>query len=338
MNVAYYGFGGGHGHAVRGLAVLRRLRARLPHASLTLLAPARHRAWAEHEGVRLLSPPEPTDPDRLRAWVTATLDATAPDLICVDVFPRGVLGELRLDGRRAWLVSRWVRPDYYLAPDVRAAIERDFTGVAWGEAPPPELSALQVRQEIVPPMLVRSAQECANRTAARKRLGVDATAPLVLALAPDDDERRHSLGVQLERWCAARPRVVLRVLDGTAFPAMEILRAADVVVGGGGYHAVHETRALGVRAIHIPEPRRYDDQFHRAAWAESSVASPFALERALDAAFAAGPAPQPTATSDGATALVDLMLKATASHRHAADDSRPGTDRSGDIPVNDRAP
>lgn len=46
-------------------------------------------------------------------------------------------------------------------------------------------------------------------------------------------------------------------------PLFEVLPMASVVVGCGGYNLVHETSALGLDALWIPRPRRYDDQTQR---------------------------------------------------------------------------
>ena len=75
MKVLYYGRGGGHGHFLRGLAILGRL------GTGTILGPSEMSELA-------------------RAWGVSQLpgvDAPGiepPDLLLVDVFPRGVQGEL----------------------------------------------------------------------------------------------------------------------------------------------------------------------------------------------------------------------------------------------------
>src|SRR5687767_1977543 len=64
VRVLYYALGGGHGHALRGLAVLSRLAAGAPGSAArapidaALIAPAAFAPWAAALGVEHLAPPE----------------------------------------------------------------------------------------------------------------------------------------------------------------------------------------------------------------------------------------------------------------------------------------
>lgn len=318
-----YSLGGGLGHVQRGLAVLRRVRRRHPDLPVALLAPGRAAPWAAAEGVPLVSPPEglptaaetPGAPSRetLGAWVTATLDRWRPATLLIDVFPRGVLGELSLVPATSWpgrtlLLARAVRPSYYLAPALQRWLHGDRIGeLLWCERPPPELRALSLPQREVAPVLVRRPDECLSRAAARARLGIGSPRErLVLALGSGSATSQQALARLLERVAEglrvrldvpvrvhlasaelrAEARGALQV--GPLLPAMEVLRGADVVVAAGGYHAAHETAALEVPAVFLPQRRRYDDQHARVKerrCARTPVALAVALEHVL------GPAP-----------------------------------------------
>lgn len=300
MRILYYALGGGHGHVLRGLAVL----SRLGHG--TLLGPRRLAGWAETLGVDYLAPPEPYHPE----WIDSV---PTPELLLVDVFPRGVVAELPplLARTPAWLVSRWVSPAYYLHPPVRAAISRCYERVVWTEPPPAPLRALDVPHIDIAPVTLRP--PALTTAEARQELGVTSGERLLLGLGSGNVEQQARLCRLLAK-VAARVGVALRFVSAElpplppvtpVFPAARVLAAADVVVTAGGYHAFHETRAAGVPTIFIPQRRRYDDQWQRVAGA-CVATDPRALEahvrRLLDGAVV-----QPHPVGDGADALARLV-------------------------------
>ena len=267
---------------MRGLAVVRELGAG------TLVGPPRLEAWAAALGVRYVAA-EPRDV----ASVGALRDAA---LLVIDVFPRGVVGELAgllndPGAAPAWLVARRVTPAYYLHPAVRDAIETAFEQLVWCEEPPGALTTLRVPQRRVPPVLMRA--PTLDRATARDRLGVRDDRHLVLALGAGDPARQAHL-VRLLAKIAARAGAELRFVSDELpasgagvrlVPASAWLRAADVIVSAGGYHAVHETQAAGVPTIYIPQARRYDDQSWRVR--NLPVATdPATLERMVRALLA----------------------------------------------------
>lgn len=264
---------------MRGLAVLHRL------GTGVIVLPAPLAPWAEALGFDHVAVTDPRDP----AWLDRV---TGVDLLLVDVFPRGVVGELVVPpGTPAWLVSRRVAAAYYLDPGVRAAIESRYELIVWTEEPPAELAALRVPAVRIAPVVLDAAP--LDRAEARARLGVPDRRPLVLALGAGNPGRQADLRGLLAR-IAARAAAALRFVshelpeDGEVvrlFPASAWLAAADVVVAAGGYHAVHETRRAGVPAVFVPQRRRYDDQAWRVR-GETVAASPAELERAIQALLA----------------------------------------------------
>lgn len=306
MRVLYYGLGGGHGHAVRGLALLRRLPELRPDASVLLLAPGRLNAWAKREAIPCEHPPAGADKAGLGAWAAEAAGRFQPDLILVDFFPRGVLGELGpgfFAGRRAWLVARGARAGYYLTPEVREAIETRYEGVLWAEEPSHDLDGIGRRSERTGPILIRRPDECLSREEARGELGVSPAERLVILLGEPDLAR-----VVQKALARIRAWALLRVWADSAppFPAMRLLRAADAVVCGAGYHSFNEVRALGVPAVFVPRNRLYDEQDRRAA--DSITAdSPQALESGLRRALAQPPRPAGPFV-DGARRAWELIL------------------------------
>jgi hypothetical protein len=275
--VLYYALGGGHGHALRGLALVSRL------PGSTLVLPARLAAWAAE-----LCVPHVAAPENDLHGFAATLDP--PEMMIVDVFPRGPTGELGPLLERAplcWLVARHVQPELYLHPPVRAVLESRYERLVWTEPPHPALSELTVPALRIPPVLL--APQSLPRAAARDQLGVDAAVPLVLALGSGPAELQYRLLRLLAKTCERLGAVLrfvshelpeVRPLVRALFPAARWLAAADVVVAAGGYHAFHETRAAGVPAVFLPQQRRHDVQAERVAGGRTA-SSPEELEAEL---------------------------------------------------------
>lgn len=115
-SVALYAMGGGFGHGARALGLARALVDE--GLSCVVLGPSRLAPLAAWAGVPLASPPsEPPSAEALGAWVAGF----SCDLRVVDVFPRGVLGELRPVARQV-LVTRYVDPRFYAAPAPASAL------------------------------------------------------------------------------------------------------------------------------------------------------------------------------------------------------------------------
>ena len=292
MNLLYYGMGGGHGHFIRGLAILTRL------GTGTLLGPARLAGWARACGVRH------------EASFDLARDGP-PDLLLVDVFPRGVLAELGpLLGRcPAWLIARRVRPEYYLHPPVRQALESGFERLFWSEEPPPGLSVLRLPQERIGPVLLSPAP--LSRAQARAELGLGSDERVILALGSGDVEaqtlQRRMLGKVASR-LGASLRFVSDVLGGATrlFPAARGYAAADAIVSAGGYHAFHEIAAAGVPAVFLPQDRPLDDQAWRVrGWPVAR--DPVELEAGLRALLGGPGARSRVTFQDGALQLARLV-------------------------------
>ncbi len=285
MKLLYYAAGGGHGHALRGMALLERLQTGV------LAAPARLAGWAAAKGVDFL----PLREDRLRETILP-----AADLLLVDVFPRGPIAELPPPAGEAWLVSRRVPVDYYLDPPVREAIETRFRLLVWTEEPPPELRALRVRQVRSGPVLLKV--DPLPRVDGRRRL---------LAIGAGPREGQRLLWRLLEK-IAAKLDLDLRFVSDLlpvepAFPAAALLPTADVVVSAAGYHSFHEIEASGVPAVYLPQDRSHDDQDARAA-GRPTARTPEELEARVVEALARGRGPG-VSFPDGAGRLARLVQR-----------------------------
>jgi hypothetical protein len=300
LRLIYYALGGGHGHVVRGLAVLGRV------GGGAMIGPARLAAWAQALHVEMLSPPAQS-----RAAVTRWLAKLPdPELIVVDTFPTGVASELGAFLARApvWLVARRVRPSFYLEPRNRALIEKRCERLIWVEPPPEELRRLRVRQSTLPAVLLET--DLWTRAHARAALMAPEAKPLIVAIGSGDPEgqrRMLRLLLKLGARLGAEVRFVSAELPADAhvrrmFPVTPCLPAADVVIAAGGYHAVHEIAACGSPAVFVPQKRRYDDQFARVSGL-AVARNPVDLERLIRARITQPASARATAWPGGARLL-----------------------------------
>lgn len=225
----FYACGGGFGHGVRALGLARVCRAQ--GASVLVLAPRRLEPFACWAGVPHRAPPvEPPDRPTLRDWVLGEIQAFAPDGVVLDVFPRGVLGELTglvegLAPSRV-LVTRHVHPGFYELPGMGDALNA-FDLVLATEPPAPVLLDHPGLRR-VPPITLVTGQDLSRRPEPPWSRVLDLTGPL------------HVL------------------------PAALSMVGAQVVVAHGGYASYYEIYQAGVPAVVCPRDRPLDDQLRRA--------------------------------------------------------------------------
>jgi hypothetical protein len=151
------------------------------------------------------------------------------------------------------------------------------------------------------------------RPDARRELGVVDERALLLGLGSGAAERQ-ALCLRVLVKVAARLGTRLRFVSDALppggpvvrlFPAARWLAAADVLVTAAGYHATQEARAAGVPTVYLPQARRYDDQFRRAA-GEAIALGPEGLERAVHALLGRAPLP-PRPVGEGAQRVARLV-------------------------------
>lgn len=286
--------GGGNGHAVRGMGLARALQekpaaaaGRSQPAHCLLLAPERMKEWARLARVPIASPPRMahTDAEMLGDWVCRSLRDFRPDVLIIDVFPRGVLGELaqRLPELAPCriLLTRWVNPRYYLRPDIAEALRHHYHAQLWSEPPDdglkPLLETCQGVQRVPPVLFVRP-QDVESSTAGRQAFGVGELQRMVLGLGSGDAAtERNQLDTLVHAGRHARHRFAVLFfshhLEPTetrsvrvvrVFPGGAWLRTCPVVVAAAGYQSYYEIVQASVPAVFVPLPRPVDDQRRRA--------------------------------------------------------------------------
>lgn len=302
--------GGGFGHLTRTRHLLSELRRRTPVESL-VLCPRRAVGWVQRfssaAGIDKVSGIE------LGSWVAAQISAFRPDLLVVDTFPRGVLGELEFPvGLPRVLVARWGDPRFYLHPPVRRALD-SYSDVCWTEPRPhsqlPGLDCGPVLDE----------KEPLPRGQARQLWPQPCGRPLVLGLGSGPVKDQRALAERLRQarlesvdihWCS-------REL-GTSRPELgRLLRAADVVVTASGYNSYYEVARAQVPALWIPQSRLVDNQRLRAEGAfpfahrgpQEILESDQKLAPALSSLLEAGPSSIPWEAPRGREQVGDVLVR-----------------------------
>ncbi len=273
-----YALGGGWGHLNRALALARRAA---PERAITILTNSPYAHQVRSQNAELLFIKGQT-PVAVGQEVLSILNRTSVRCLIVDTFPRGLAGELA-----AWLpektlprilVHRDLNPRYVAAKQIDTFRQQNFDLIlvpaAEGHGLP---SVAAIPTVITPPWLACNPHELMAPEVARQHLGVKDHQKLVLVLAAGNPEELAWYG-QVTRALShhrALPTTAVRCLAATCppvcppdrwrfhYPAMELLAAADVVVGGGGYNTVAECTALGLPLVARVFPRLYDRQQHR---------------------------------------------------------------------------
>jgi len=281
VRTLYYALGGGLGHLVRARAFLRTQGL---DAGAVVLSASSHvedtRVLSGIEGRRVPSELE-RDAGAFRDWLAREIATMQPELVCIDAFPGGILGELcgfaPLAGTRLWHIARLLRWDVY-APELTGPLPRYER--TW------RLEPLHEEHD-------RRLQACSEE--------------IVDCILPDDDDTPepappatpywlvvHSgpapevgelIAYAIERRALSRSSAHLivatmsppadlpascRVLD--RFPASGLYAGAERIVTAAGYNVMRETAPHRHKQLVLPFPRRYDDQFERARRARSGLA------------------------------------------------------------------
>ncbi len=276
--IFYYALGGGMGHLMRAHAIARSL-ARIDTRPFVTFTNARFAQPVVPIRLQLEGRPQP---EELGALARELLTALKPSVLVVDAFPAGILGELpallpkvacpkvailrRL--QPAW-VEKWELPRLLASRYDQAALIEP--GARFDGYP------AQVPTRETPPVLARNASELLAPAEARAALEHGGEAPLVVAAITGEPLGDYGILRAAEtHLCAAcgddaslRLAVPMRPGGHAAksffpVPLMEVLTGVDLVIGACGYNLAHETAALGVPAIFLPQRRTYDDQRGRA--------------------------------------------------------------------------
>ena len=274
----YYAMGGGLGHLTRARALLHTTGLDGEAALFT------SSSFADDPrvtgGLRVVLVPAGLDGDSqgLRAFLERTISDLGVRLLVVDALPAGILGELAgfgsPPGLEIWHVARLLRWEQY-TEDATARLPRFDVTYELEELHEDHRRALESssarirRLELVDPP-----------SAAPEPIET----PYVLVVHSGPDEETSDLveyARDLLRAGESEARIVLAsparpatlpadVTWHDTFPATGLFARAERIVTAAGFNVVRQTEPFREKRFLVPSPRRFDDQFTRAARARIS--------------------------------------------------------------------
>lgn len=253
MNILIYALGGGWGHITRAAALARAL------------APARARIVANSPYIPIVQAAMPElliEAVSTGQEVASRIARETQDVLIVDTFPRGLVGELAnlLPTLRAVkvLIHRDLRPEYVSWAGLRIFVAAHYDCVLCPGERGPLADLKQAR--FTPPWIVRPPVEIESRVEVVVCAGGNA------AEARWFGEVAVLLARDVELRCVAPelPPGCPRELWIRYWPSIDWIANARAVVGGAGYNTVNECLAVSVPLIVKPWARKYDRQRLRA--------------------------------------------------------------------------
>lgn len=268
----YYALGGGLGHLVRAG---RFLRAQGLAENALILSASEHADDVRlNSDVAVKRVPQELQHDiaALRDWLTEAIETFAPQIICVDCFPAGILGELAdfspLAGRQLWQIARVLRWNEY-APLAANAPRYD---IAWTLEPLHATHERWLREHC------DELREARIPTPTMRPQSLpDGRAFWLIAHSGPREEVSELIAYALEqrRIEAANVAIAVASFDPplplpehcvpiAAAPLAGWYESAGRIFGAAGFNFVNETEAYREKRVLMPFPRRFDDQFERA--------------------------------------------------------------------------
>jgi hypothetical protein len=265
--VAYYAMGGGLGHLVRARAVLHTLGLEANGHVLSASAHVRDPRVLGPLGAEVPPPDCGGNAEALADWLERTLHRLAPEVLFVDVFPGGVLGELSRPlwpaGTRLGYVGRLLRWPAY-ARRLRAPLPR--FDIAYLVEPLHDDHALAVRAASAETMELRLTDPPMPEPPPLAE-----NTWVVLHSGPPEELRQlvaYAQDIQGSEGISAPIQVVgPSPTSGTlpCFPAAGYFARAARMVTACGFNIMRQSAGARTRHHFLPLPRPLDDQFARAA-------------------------------------------------------------------------
>lgn len=280
--VLYYAMGGGLGHLVRARAVLHTLGLEREALVLTASQYARDRRVLGELPVQ--TPPDElgADPSAIACWAVATVGAIAPDELVIDAFPGGLLGELRdlPPGPSLTYVARLLNWGAY-EPLTRGLARRFSRTIVVEElhaAHAAFVAGASARVELLtlvdPLAPTEPLPELPTRYALVVHAGPEDELLELVAYARELAARAPTPQTPNEPIVVCRPAGGAPDVPGTLtvdlHPAVALFDGATRIVTACGFNVMRQLAPFAAKHHFLPLPRRYDDQFTRAARARAA--------------------------------------------------------------------
>jgi UDP:flavonoid glycosyltransferase YjiC (YdhE family) len=253
--IVYYAPGGGRGHLTRARRVLEALS--IDGARIVA-------SVSDGDDVLLLPQELEGNVEQHARWV----QSLAPSHLIVDTFPAGIQGELSaIEAERIDYVARLLRWDEYRRVVSLPAPRFEST---WVVEPLTEehMRFVRANSATVADLALRCTNQVSRSDSGAYWLIVHSgPASEVEELIAYTSELRELSGSDLEVRVATPCEVSMpehfRRVD--AFPATELYAGAERIITAAGFNVMLETEEHRDRHEILPFPRRFDDQFLRAA-------------------------------------------------------------------------
>jgi hypothetical protein len=238
--IVYYAAGGGLGHATRARRVLDALG--IDDAVIVASVRADERVTGKYRVVQA-----PCD-----------LRALQPERIIADAFPLGLFGELADVGVPLDYVARLLRWDEY-----RRCVPHPLPrfGTTY--------LAEEVTHEVPSDNVMELHLECGGHAAAPTAAAWPPHSTLVVHSGPASEVRELiAYAEELQRIEGDTSEIVVASQCGIGIdviPASSLFASAKRIVSAAGFNVMLETEPYRDKHHVVPMPRRFDDQFARAA-------------------------------------------------------------------------
>ena len=275
--VLYYAMGGGLGHLVRARAFLHTFGLERQAALLTASHHARDPRVVGD--LRVHVPPDAIgrDPSAVARWAVAAIADLAPAELVVDAFPAGLLGELRsLPGATTLTyVARLLNWSAY--EPLARGLARPFSRTLILEDLHPAHAAFVARASarveavalVDPPLRAQALPELPSHYTLVVHAGPDDELLELVSYARELAQREGTSQSEDEPIVVSRPGGAALARAGTltvdVHPALSIVERATRVVTACGFNVMRQLAPFASKHHFLPLPRRYDDQFTRAA-------------------------------------------------------------------------
>lgn len=276
----YYAMGGGLGHLTRARAVLAALDEKARVLSVSPHAADPHVT----AGLDLLSAPSDVarSADAFGLWFGELLHEIEPRILYMDCFPAGLFGELcRVDlprGLEVRHIARRLRWDRYrpLIQDGALRLSRVYRiepltddHLAWLHSHSDQVTQLELSPDGAVPPITPEIRETLASLSAPSWLVVHSGPWSEVKTLLDygremaaAEQEKPTFIVVTQSYPAAKAQDVLHL---PIYPARPLYPLVDRIISACGFNTMHETSAFREKHRFLPMPRRFDDQYARAA-------------------------------------------------------------------------
>jgi hypothetical protein len=269
--IVCYAHGGGLGHLTRIRAYLHTREVRGPVTILTRSPFAADPRVTGGHPVR--SAPAGLDRDGLTRWAASTLERLEPAELVVDAFPAGLTGELSAravpPGVRVVHLARLLRWDAYRPLLPAEPLAFDQTWLVEPVTAEHEAYLRSVSSALAPLELADPPAAAPSPARPVGWLVVHSGPPAETAELVAYARETAALEGAWPRFTLVSPSRPATLPDDVAhldvYPAWPLFAGAERIVTAAGCNAVRQAAPWADRHRMVPFPRRFDDQFARAA-------------------------------------------------------------------------